>query len=136
MTACASHHVMLDWSVDAPGRARAALDMFGPPDLTGIARDDVRLMLSEVVANSIRHAAALPPLPIELTIELVGRTLHVAVSDAGPPFDPSALPRPDPVTGGGWGLHLVGLLSSAWGVSAERAEVWFDLDLDSEPLLH
>jgi anti-sigma regulatory factor (Ser/Thr protein kinase) len=132
MTACASHHVMLDWSVDAPARARAALDMLGPPDLTGIARDDVRLKLSEVVANSIRHAAALPPVPIEL----VGRTLRVAVSDPGLLSDASALPPPNPVTGGGWGLHLVGLLSSAWGVSAERAEVWFDLDLDSEPLPH
>lgn len=132
MTTTGSHRLTLASSIDAPRLARQALDLLGPPDLSGVARDDVRLMLSELVANSVLHAGGSPYQPIELTIELIGRTLHVAVSDVGPLVDASTMPPPDPATGGGWGLHLVGMLASDWGVDPDRDEVWFDVDLDAE----
>jgi anti-sigma regulatory factor (Ser/Thr protein kinase) len=128
-----SHHVTLDGGLNAPTRAREELDRVAPPELRGVARDDVLLMLSELVANSVRHAGSTPGEHIELTFEWSRHVLHVRVADSGPSFDCSALPPPDPVSGSGWGLHLVDMLSSAWGVSAEPPGVWFDFDVAAGP---
>ena len=34
---------------------------------------------------------------------------------------------------GGWGLQMVSMQSSRWGISGECARVWFELDLNGAP---
>jgi anti-sigma regulatory factor (Ser/Thr protein kinase) len=89
---------------------------------------DVRLLVSELVTNAVRHANLDRSDAIDLVIELAGRTLRVEVHDPGGGFVPSA-PSPDPARPSGWGLYLVAELADRWGVhSDDKTLVWFELD--------
>ncbi len=37
---------------------------------------------------------------------------------------------------GGWGLQMLSMQSSRWGVSGESARVWFELDLNGAAATH
>jgi serine/threonine-protein kinase RsbW len=88
----------------------------------------VRLLVSEVVTNAVRHANLATGDAIELVVELNRRTLRVEVHDPGGGFVPSA-PAPDPTRPSGWGLYLVAELADRWGVdSDETTLVWFEFD--------
>ena len=112
---------------EAASVARHALDDLG--DAVSDARlRDVRLLVSEVVTNAVRHANLATGDAIELVVELKRRTLRVEVHDPGGGFVPSA-PAPDPTRASGWGLYLVAELADRWGVDSEdRTLVWFELD--------
>ena len=114
-------------SPEAASVARHALDDLG--DAVPDARlRDVRLLVSEVVTNAVRHANLAAGDAIELVVELKRRTLRVEVHDPGGGFVPSA-PAPDPTRPSGWGLYLVAELADRWGVdSDEETLVWFELD--------
>ena len=89
---------------------------------------DVRLLVSELVTNAVRHADLAIGDVIGLVIELVEHKLRVEVHDPGGGFVPTA-PAPDPARPSGWGLYLVAELADRWGVdSDERTLVWFELD--------
>lgn len=114
-------------SPEAASAARHALD-----DLEDAVSDarlrDVRLLVSEVVTNAVRHANLAAGDAIELVVELNRRTLRVEVHDPGGGFVPSA-PSPDPTRPSGWGLYLVAELADRWGVdSDETTLVWFEFD--------
>jgi serine/threonine-protein kinase RsbW len=107
--------------------ARRALD-----DLAGELSDgrmrDVRLLVSELVTNAVRHANLDSGDAIDLVIELADNALRVEVHDPGGGFVPRA-PTPDPMRPSGWGLYLVAELADRWGVdSDETTLVWFELD--------
>lgn len=112
---------------EAASVARHALDDLG--DAVSDARlRDVRLLVSEVVTNAVRHANLATGDAIELVVELNRRTLRVEVHDPGGGFVPSA-PAPDPTRPSGWGLYLVAELADRWGVdSDEKTLVWFEFD--------
>ena len=112
---------------EAASVARHALDDLG--DAVSDARlRDVRLLVSEVVTNAVRHANLATGDAIELVVELKRRTLRVEVHDPGGGFVPSA-PSPDPTRPSGWGLYLVAELADRWGVdSDETTLVWFEFD--------
>jgi serine/threonine-protein kinase RsbW len=112
---------------EAASVARHALDDLG--DAVSDARlRDVRLLVSEVVTNAVRHANLATGDAIELVVELKRRTLRVEVHDPGGGFVPSA-PAPDPTRPSGWGLYLVAELADRWGVdSDETTLVWFEFD--------
>ncbi len=114
-------------SPEAASAARHALDELG--DAVPDARlRDVRLLVSEVVTNAVRHANLVAGDAIELVVELNRRTLRVEVHDRGGGFVPSA-PSPDPTRPSGWGLYLVAELADRWGVdSDETTLVWFEFD--------
>jgi len=112
---------------EAAAEARHALD-----DLTGELSPnrlrDVRLLVSELVTNAVRHAELDEDDMIGLVIELADHALRVEVRDPGGGFVPSA-PSPDPVRPSGWGLYLVAELADRWGVDSDDATlVWFELD--------
>ena len=98
-------------------RLRADID---PPLM-----ETLRLLVTELVANSVRHASA-----ETLTLRVaVGRSKVITeVTDDGPGFDPrkTGTPRPDST---GWGLFLVERLAERWGVAQEdgATRVWFEL---------
>ena len=114
-------------SPEAAAEARHALD-----DLTGAMPDgrmrDVRLLISELVTNAVRHADLDAGDAIDLVIDIADQMLRVEVHDPGGGFVPST-PSPDPARPSGWGLYLVAELADRWGVDTdERTRVWFELD--------
>lgn len=90
------------------------------------ALDDARLMVSELVTNSLRHAG-MANRTIELLADLEGSTLKVQVRDEGQAFRPRPRRDDDPPESG-WGLYLVERLADRWGATADGATcVWFEL---------
>lgn len=93
------------------------------------ALDDARLLVSELVTNSLRHAG-MATSRIELLADLEGSTLKVQVRDNGKGFRPRPRRIDDPANSG-WGLHLVEQLADRWGATADGTTcVWFELRVD------
>jgi len=101
----------------AIGRLRVDLD---PPLL-----ETLRLLVTELVTNSVRHTAA-----DSMTLRVaVGKSAVLTeVADTGPSIEPECLERAaDDNTG--WGLFLVQRLANKWGVKHDgpSKRVWFEL---------
>ncbi|SDF96241.1 Histidine kinase-like ATPase domain-containing protein [Lentzea fradiae] len=79
--------------------------------------DDVVLVVDELVTNAVRHGGGCP------VVRLTGAADRVLVEVAD---DGAARPVPRP---GGWGLRLVAVLCTSWGVGerAGRKVVWGEL---------
>jgi anti-sigma regulatory factor (Ser/Thr protein kinase) len=121
--------VRLSAERDAAVRARAALDVVRER-LSQAAYDDARLMVSEIVTNSLRHAGLAPEQSIRVRAHLRGRRLRVEVVDGGSGFDP--VRRGDGAAEDtGWGLYIVEQLATDWGVTTDGAtKVWFEVDAE------
>jgi anti-sigma regulatory factor (Ser/Thr protein kinase) len=94
---------------------------------------DMRLLVSELVTNCVKHAQVGPDESIALSIRIDDDSVRVSVRDHGPGFEPPTAPRSEEAAeaGGGWGLFLVEQLSRNWGVERQQgATVWFELSLD------
>jgi anti-sigma regulatory factor (Ser/Thr protein kinase) len=92
---------------------------------------DIRLLVSELVTNCVKHARTGPEESIVLAVDIGDSRVRVTVSDDGPGFEPPAAPPTEQAAeaGSGWGLFLVDQLSEDWGVErAGGASVWFELD--------
>jgi anti-sigma regulatory factor (Ser/Thr protein kinase) len=89
--------------------------------------DDITLMVSELVTNSVRHAAD-DAGSVGLDVRLQPDRVRVEVSDPGSGFEPK--PRePGQSQASGWGLYLVDRLADRWGVMrGDRTNVWFEMD--------
>ena len=122
--------VELEPSSNCPAAARDALSPLAGAIPTRVY-SDLRLQVSELVTNSVRHAKLRPGDLIRLQIELSDRLLRVQVSDPGQGFRANI---PDPVAGepGGWGLFLTERLADRWGVDRDGGwtTVWLERDLD------
>ena len=91
--------------------------------------EEVRLVVSELVTNSILHAGLSPDDRISLTVEVSAGSVRGRVCDPGPGFEVSAEPRPRRDMRGGWGLPIVEMISDRWGVERNNhACVWFEID--------
>lgn len=112
-------------------QARRAIDEALGPALPPSAANDLRLIVSELVTNVVRHAGLDPDQEMEIRGELGEGCVRVEVSDPGMGFEPAIVPAPD--RGAGWGLYLLDRLAHRWGtVRNEPNVVWFELDLDQE----
>jgi anti-sigma regulatory factor (Ser/Thr protein kinase) len=90
---------------------------------------DVRLLVSELVTNSVRHADMRPPGQVSVEVSLDARKIHVEVRDTGTGFAPRRRTAGQSKAGG-WGLYLVERLADRWGVMLNHAtKVWFEIDL-------
>jgi anti-sigma regulatory factor (Ser/Thr protein kinase) len=108
--------------------ARHALD--GLEDLLPPGKlEDVQLVVSELVTNSIRHAELSPNDQISLSVAVSAGSVHGRVCDPGSGFEADSEPRPRPGQKGGWGLPIVESISDRWGVERKnRSCVWFEID--------
>jgi anti-sigma regulatory factor (Ser/Thr protein kinase) len=119
--------VQFDSSPSAAAWARnalIALEHRVDPDLM----EDVRLLVSELVTNSVRHSSIPDGYPVGLDVSIDSRGVHVEVLDGGAGFEPRPreIDRTDP---GGWGLFLVDKLADRWGVVRNHlTRVWFEID--------
>ena len=117
-------------TLEAAGGARGFLRDLLSSRIPPVVLDDVILLTSELAMNSVRHVPAAEGDWVEVSVDQGDEVLRVAVRSPGKDFarieDPS---RRGEV--GGWGLHLVGALSSRWGVSPDidGTTVWFEVDL-------
>jgi anti-sigma regulatory factor (Ser/Thr protein kinase) len=93
--------------------------------------DDARLLVSELVANSMRHARIGPNDTIRVTAEVENGRLRVDVIDGGRGGGPPVAGgiRPTPGSASGWGLFLVETLATRWGHGTGR--YWFELETGS-----
>jgi len=99
----------------APGNARRALD-------------EIRLLVSELVTNSVRHAGMRPEEWIGLHVKVVPDSVRVEVADGGPGFE-TGQPLPSMYQDSGWGLYLVEQIADRWGVDHDPGtRVWFEID--------
>jgi anti-sigma regulatory factor (Ser/Thr protein kinase) len=111
--------------------ARTALDRLqdtAPKELL----DNVRLMVSELLSNSMKHAKLDAGDTIELHVSAESDQVRVEVVDAGPGFSPKES-APSMYQDSGWGLFLVEQLSDRWGVEqiGHATTVWFEIDWSS-----
>lgn len=87
------------------------------------AVDQARLLVTELVTNSVRHGDGSH---VEVVVQVLGDGVRVEVADDGVGF--SGPRRPDPVNGGGYGLNMVGALARDWGIDDTcGCRVWFEL---------
>jgi serine phosphatase RsbU (regulator of sigma subunit)/integral membrane sensor domain MASE1/anti-sigma regulatory factor (Ser/Thr protein kinase) len=117
----------LPGNVDAVPLARRAIEEL-EPGLERALSANLRLLVSELVTNSIRYADAPATAAVELHGAVFRDRVRVEVTDDGPGFE--ARPRtPDADSRSGWGLYLVDQLADRWGVtSGETGGAWFEID--------
>ncbi len=88
--------------------------------------DDAQLVVTELVANSVRHAGLEPYDVVRVRASALDEVLHLEVEDEGH----TGLPKrriPDGANGG-LGLNLVDMLSLEWGVRHNgHTTVWAEL---------
>ena len=116
----------------AVGEARRALDRLAS-FLLPAKLEDARLVVSELVTNSVRHGGLSPDDQISLSVRASGGSVRGRVCNPQRGFEkPWELgPRPDMT--GGWGLSIVEKISDRWGIERNGKRqalvcVWFELD--------
>jgi anti-sigma regulatory factor (Ser/Thr protein kinase) len=112
---------------DAPTLAREWVShVLG--DISPAHTDEVRLLVSELVTNCVRHADLGPQDSILVSLEVSEGRVKVEVADPGVGFRPLASPAPH--AGGGYGLLLLDRVADRWGVRSDGVTaVWFEVDL-------
>ena len=109
---------------EAAATARGALARLRA-DIDPPLMETLRLLITELVTNSVKHARA----ETVVVRVLVGpSSVWTEVTDEGPGFDPAntGAPRADR---SGWGLFLVERLADRWGADHDSGatKVWFEL---------
>ena len=112
----------------APSAARVKLE----PLADHVSRplyDDTRLLVSELLTNSLKHATSGPLDSFQVCLQLHDAKLRVEVIDGGPGFR-HAIPAGEEEMAGR-GLRLVDAIADRWGVrlGRKRTCVWFEIDL-------
>ncbi len=109
---------------DAAATARGALARLRA-DLDPPLMETLRLLVTELVTNSVKHARADT---VSLIVTVKDTSVRTEVRDEGPGFDPSTTGAPGNDRGG-WGLFLVERLADRWGTArdATGTRVWFEL---------
>jgi signal transduction histidine kinase len=107
----------------APVAARHALDEISD-ELDPAVMEDARLLVTELVTNSVRHGKGDQ---VQLIPDVPERDcLRCEVIDDGHGFLPIGRAA-DSTDEGGWGLYLVEKLAETWGVREGSTHVWFEL---------
>jgi len=109
----------------------SVLDDQIPPDRI----DDIRILVSELVTNSYKHAGLRGRDAAILTIDKDPDRIRICVEDGGQGFRglvPKRLPRD---RASGWGLTIVDRMADRWGVIENGSTiVWFEIDLEPPAL--
>ena len=112
----------------APVEARRLVDSLAD-DVPTPVLDDVRLVTSELVTNSYKHAGNPPGHPIEVTLDLRPDRLHLKVVDRSV-FDPTPETSTE-LRDVKWGLVIVDRIADAWGRISEGG-IWAEFRIDSQ----
>jgi len=116
---------------DAPALARSLVTRWLDGHGDAALHADARLLVSELVTNSLMHAGQPDGESLHVSASALNGHVRVAVKDHG--HGPVRRRAPDPGHGG-FGLNLVELISTRWGVDHERGtNVWFELATRGRP---
>jgi len=86
------------------------------------------LLVSELVANSVKHSGMRATGVIRMDVVLTQEVARVEVRDEGRGFTPITRSAESPLESN-WGMHLVERFADRWGVEASPSTlVWFELD--------
>ena len=108
-----------------PGARRALLA--GNGALPSSVRDDVLLLVTELVTNAVRHANAGPDAVVRVELRRGSDLVRVAVSDEGAGFAAEAPYEREAADG--WGLALVDRIADRWAITptASGTCAWFEM---------
>ncbi len=124
--------LLLPATVESARDARRAVDAM-PFDKHDEALFNLRLLITELVGNSVRHAGLTSADTIVLEIQIRSDQIRAQVTDHGPGFTRPAFDDAPRGTGGR-GLYLVDALADRWGAEPTPEHdgwlVWFELNLD------
>jgi serine/threonine-protein kinase RsbW len=123
----APFEVTLPAGLDAPAAARAAVTDWMAGHVSRPLLVDAQLLVSELVANSVRHADTAADAVLSVRAHVRADVLVLEVHDRG---TGGAITRraPDMQAGGGFGLNVVETLSRRWGVNRDAGtRVWAEL---------
>jgi anti-sigma regulatory factor (Ser/Thr protein kinase) len=116
---------------EAVAQARERVVALAEPWVDGHRISDLRLVISEVITNAVRHGGQ-----GDMVVAVTPKTgfLCVQVTDTGDGF----APRPRayaPDEDGGFGLFLIERLTRRWGLTREdsNTRVWFEFDFEGVP---
>lgn len=110
----------------APEQARRYLEQVAGELATEVL-DDVKLLVNELVTNSVKFAAEGE---IGLRLVAADESVRVEVHDDGPGFAPTTH-EPSLEDTSGRGLFLVDALADRWGVTLDGTTcVWFEIDAE------
>lgn len=109
---------------EAAASARQAISRL-QADLDPPLIETLRLLVTELVTNSVRHTAADS---LTLSVAIGKSSVLTEVADTGPGFDPQCVKKAGEGDTG-WGLFLVQRLANSWGVTHDgpSKRVWFEL---------
>lgn len=96
-----------------------------PPEVL----EDAKVLLSELVGNSVKHSGLRVDEYVRVTAEWSGERLRVTVHDRShrsAPLPVAGAIRPRPGADSGWGLFIVDRLASRWGTDEDG--YWFELE--------
>ena len=109
--------LQVESNAKAPSLSRSRLESMKPRLEPRF--DDVMLVVSELVSNSVRHGASDD---IDVKVTANGNRIRVEVTDGGPGFGV------DDPRGDGLGLSIVEKLADRWGMQdGRRFTVWAEL---------
>ena len=118
--------VRLALDVQATAGARHAVAGWIGAAVPSSVLDHCKLVVSELVTNSVRHSGMPADEQVVIRVELSRDNVRLEVEDAG--CSGAVAPRPPDVeSGAGFGLNLVEMLSEKWGVERARrggTRVW------------
>lgn len=111
------------------GLARGAVDELSDR-LESSLLADVRLLVSELVTNGVKHGPGANGGQIRLQLSISFERVRAEVHDGGHGFNPSAA-VPAGSHSAGLGLRFVDQIADRWGMDCSGStSVWFELDLE------
>jgi two-component sensor histidine kinase len=117
--------------LEASSEARRAV-LAGDGAVPTSAREDILLLVTELVTNAVRHAGVGPDRSLRVELRRAARWVRVEVAHPGNGFQHKPEP-PSLDAGGGWGLVLLDRIADRWGITswAGGTCVWFELRLEA-----
>jgi anti-sigma regulatory factor (Ser/Thr protein kinase) len=113
----------------APARARHEIAEQLNGELGATRKQEVVLLVGEIVANCVVHADADESDEIVMELAIGPDFVRIAVTDRGSPSVPTVRPKSSSLEGGR-GLALVEELSDRWGITRDGTQltrVWFEV---------
>lgn len=115
-----AHHLVLPFKPESARVARTELMSSVGPLLRGERREDARLVMSELVGNSVRHGQPLPNDTLQVSWRVISGELLLSVTDGGAPTKPQQ--RSAGVSDlGGRGLSIVASIALDWWVESTKS---------------
>jgi anti-sigma regulatory factor (Ser/Thr protein kinase) len=112
--------------LQAPAMARAAVERWLSGRVSAALFDAVRLLVSELVTNSVTHADLAADAAIRVSVAMSDGVVRLEVENPGDGVVVAV--RPDRESGGGFGLYLVDVIAERWGCRHDgNTCVWAEL---------